>query len=93
MDRWLPLLISVSLENEKSDISEDSAGNSRLNIALELLRKNNTEYVDKTAKGGAIYFFDKTIADELEQSGFKVSYTSKGTKGTNGRPAWYVKES
>lgn len=83
----------ISLKNEKSDISEDSAGNPKLNIALKLLCTNNAEYIDKTAKGGALYFFDKTIADELEQSGFTVFYTSKGTKGTNGRPAWYVKES
>lgn len=84
--------------SEDSSSSGDSGHYDEQNVrvtdleqTLNLLRLKNAEYVDKTAKGGALYFFDKTVADELKQKGVTVSYTKNGTRGTGGRPAWYVK--
>lgn len=58
---------------------------------LSLLRAKDAEYIDKTAKGGALYFFNEAIAKEASSLGFRVMYAQNGTKGTGHRPAWYVR--
>ncbi|MBR0340884.1 MAG: AAA family ATPase [Oscillospiraceae bacterium] len=59
-------------------------------IVNRLIRKG-LKYVDQTEKGGALYFFDKAMADELKKEGVTVAYAPNGTKSTKGKPAWYVK--
>lgn len=49
------------------------------------------EYIDKTANGGALYFFSEAEADSLKEKGYSVEYAEKGTRGTGRRPAWYVR--
>lgn len=48
------------------------------------------EYIDKTEKGGGLYFFSKQIADELKNKGYSVYYTENGSKSTDFRAAWYL---
>lgn len=48
------------------------------------------EYIDKTEKGGSLYFFDERVAEELQTKGYSVRFTEKGTKGTEHRAAWYI---
>ena len=59
-------------------------------IVNRLIRKG-LKYVDQTEKCGALYFFDKAMADELKKEGVTVAYAPNGTKSTKGKPAWYVK--
>lgn len=53
--------------------------------------ENNMEYIDKTDKGGAIYFFDEAASKELALKGYKVQYAQNGSKSTSGRAAWYIR--
>ena len=48
------------------------------------------EYIDKTEKGGGLYFFDEQAAKELQNKGYAVRFAENGTKGTNHRAAWYI---
>ena len=57
---------------------------------IQHFEEEHIEYIDKTPKRGSIYFFNKDVAIDLQDKGFKVAFASKGTKGTNNRPAWYV---
>ena len=59
-------------------------------VARSLLQKTGKEYIDLTAKGGKLYFFDDQIARALSDLGYKVYYAKNGTKKTAGRPAWYL---
>lgn len=61
------------------------------NAAMRLLQEQHLEYVDKTDKGGSLYFFQQSVADELERKGFIVNYAANGSKATAHRSAWYVK--
>ena len=60
----------------------------------ELVRhfdEEGIEYIDKTVNGGSLYFFSETEAENLKKKDYPVFYAEKGTKGTNHRPAWYIK--
>ena len=48
------------------------------------------EYIDKTEKGGSLYFFDEQAAKDLQSKGYSVRFAEKGTKGTEHRAAWYI---
>lgn len=61
------------------------------NAAMLLLRDQSQEFVDKTSSGGALYFFSKTVVQELKKRGYSVYYAPNGTKGTEHRAAWFVK--
>jgi|GEM_PF-2831941 len=54
-------------------------------------QKANVEYVDKTKNGGSLYFYDSQVADDLKKRGYSVLYAKSGTKGTQFRPAWYIR--
>lgn len=58
---------------------------------IQFLKDQQVEYIDKTDKGGSLYFFDETIANKFKQKGFLIHYTKNGTKGTSWRAAWYIK--
>lgn len=60
-------------------------------VIINRFKRHGIRYLDLTAKGGAIYFFDKTMADELKKEGLTILYAANGTKSTKGEPAWYVK--
>ena len=63
-------------------------------LCRDLIRhfdEEGIDYVDKTASGGSIYFFSDTEAENLKKKGYPVMFAEKGTKGTDHRPAWYVK--
>lgn len=60
----------------------------------ELIRhfdEEGIDYVDKTVSGGSLYFFSDTEAESLKKKGYPVMFAEKGTKGTDHRPAWYIK--
>ena len=57
---------------------------------IRYLKSNNAEFIDKTDKGGGLYFFDEKVSNELKDKGYKVKYAQNGTKSTAGRPAWYI---
>lgn len=60
----------------------------------ELIRhfdEEGIDYVDKTVSGGSLYFFSDTEAENLKKKGYPVMFAEKGTKGTDHRPAWYIK--
>lgn len=60
------------------------------NAIIQHFTEENIEYIDKTEKGGGLYFFSKQAADELKSKGYSVHYTENGTKGTDHRAAWYL---
>ena len=41
--------------------------------------------------GGSLYFYDSQVADDLKKQGYIVLYAKSGTKGTQFRPAWYIR--
>ena len=49
------------------------------------------EHVDKTVNGGSLYFFSETEAENLKKKDYPVFFAEKGTKGTDHRPAWYIR--
>ena len=60
----------------------------------ELIRhfdEERIEYIDKTVNGGSLYFFSETEAESLKKKDYPVFFAEKGTKGTDHRPAWYIK--
>lgn len=60
----------------------------------ELIRhfdEEEIEYVDKTVNGGSLYFFSESEAEHLKKKDYPVFYAKNGTKGTDHRPAWYIK--
>ncbi len=60
----------------------------------ELIRhfdEEGIEYVDKTVNGGSLYFFSETEAENLKKKEYPVFFAEKGTKGTDHRPAWYIR--
>lgn len=60
----------------------------------ELIRhfdEEGIEYIDKTVNGGSLYFFSETEAESLKKKDYPVFFAEKGTKGTDHRPAWYIK--
>lgn len=60
----------------------------------ELIRhfdEEGIEYVDKTVNGGSLYFFSETEAENLKKKDYPVFFAEKGTKGTDHRPAWYIR--
>lgn len=57
----------------------------------ELIRhfdEEGIEYVDKTANGGGLYFFNEMEAENLKQKDYPVFFAENGT---GHRPAWYIK--
>lgn len=56
------------------------------------LMDEGAEYIDMTHKGGGLYFFSETIAEELKGKGYNICYAEKGSRSTSGRPAWYLKK-
>lgn len=51
----------------------------------------NAIFIDKTGKGGCLYFFDDAIALELRKKGYSVLYAPSGAKATDHQPAWYIR--
>lgn len=68
----------------------DVVRNHPLDILIQYFTDNKIEFVDKTDKGGSLYFFDKKIADDLKKLGCDVFYAENGSKSTAYRPAWYI---
>lgn len=64
-----------------------------LNEILHYLQDNRYDYIDKTEKGGALYFFEQAAADELKKRGINVMHAPNGSRSTKNRPAWFVKAS
>ena len=56
------------------------------------LMDEGEEYIDMTHKGGGLYFFSESIAEELKSKGYNIGYAEKGSRSTSGRPAWYLKQ-
>jgi len=57
---------------------------------IRYLKEKEAEYIDKTSKGGSLYFFDDQIANEMKEAGYEIYYAANGTKGTERRAAWYI---
>lgn len=55
------------------------------------LMDEGAEYIDMTHKGGGLYFFSESIADELKRKGYNIGYAENGSRSTSGRPAWYLR--
>lgn len=72
-------------QNEVSDVF------SELDMTISYLKIHKLEYVDKTAAGGCLYFFDQKAAAELTDMGVKLQYAHNGTTSTGNRPGWYIK--
>ena len=56
------------------------------------LMDEGAEYIDMTHKGGGLYFFSDSIAEDLINKGYNISFAEKGSRSTSGRPAWYLRE-
>lgn len=83
--------INMSAENDGDGIM--IAPMTKL-LYRELIRhfdEEGIDYVDKTVSGGSLYFFSDKEAESLKKKGYPVMFAEKGTKGTDHRPAWYVK--
>lgn len=79
---------------EAEDREENMIASRKTLLYSELIRhlsEEGIEFVDKTANGGGLYFFSETEAENLKQKDYPVFFAEKGTKGTNHRPAWYIK--
>lgn len=61
------------------------------NAVKQHLIDSKAEFVDKSPQGGALYFFNENIANELKEKGYKPKFARKGSKSTGNKPAWYVK--
>lgn len=57
---------------------------------IQHLKDEGIAFVDKTEKGGGLYFFSEQAAEELKAKGYAVRFTEKGTKGTAHKSAWYL---
>ena len=86
--------------NSKMNMSAENDGDGIMIAPMtkllyrELIRhfdEEGIDYVDKTVSGGSLYFFSDTEAENLKKKGYPVMFAEKGTKGTDHRPAWYVK--
>ena len=75
---------------EKDQKNRDPVHPTSYEAALKYLKDSQFEYVDKTAKGGSLYFFDKGASQHLKGAGYTVLFAKNGTKGTGNRPAWFV---
>lgn len=86
---------SFIAEDVTEEDSEDSMIASRTKLLYrELIQhfdEEGIDYVDKTVSGGSLYFFSDTEAESLKKKGYPVMFAEKGTKGTDHRPAWYIK--
>ena len=77
---------------EKDDPSiVDNKHKHPLDTLIRHFTDNKIEFVDKTDRGGSLYFFDKNIADDLKGRGYEVLYAENGSKSTGYRPAWYIR--
>lgn len=56
------------------------------------LMDEGAEYIDMTHKGGGLYFFSESIAEDLKDKGYNIGYAENGSRSTSGRPAWYLKQ-
>ena len=56
------------------------------------LMDEGAEYIDMTHKGGGLYFFSQSVAEELKAKGYNIDYAQKGSRSTSGRPAWYLRQ-
>lgn len=59
-------------------------------MVISNLKFREIEFIDLTEKGGGLYFFDKSFADELKAGHYDVRYARNGTRRTRHRPAWYM---
>lgn len=82
-------------ETEKEETEENISDSNTIGIYSELIRyfdENGVEYIDKTTSGGSLYFFDKAEAENLKNKKYRIFFAPNGTKGTDHRPAWYIKQ-
>jgi len=56
------------------------------------LMDEGVEYIDMTHKGGGLYFFSESIAEDLKSKGYNIGFAEKGSRSTSGRPAWYLRQ-
>ena len=56
------------------------------------LMDEGAEYIDMTHKGGGLYFFSQSVAEELKAKGYNIGYAEKGSRSTSDRPAWYLRQ-
>ena len=56
------------------------------------LMDEGAEYIDMTHKGGGLYFFSESIAEDLKGKGYNIGFAEKGSRSTSGRPAWYLRQ-
>ena len=59
-------------------------------MVVSNLKFRGIEFIDLTAVGGGLYFFDQTFADDLKAGHYDVRYARNGTRRTRRRPAWYM---
>lgn len=59
---------------------------------IKHLMDEGVEYIDMTHKGGGLYFFSESIAEDLKSKGYNIGYAENGSRSTGGKPAWYLKK-
>ena len=69
----------------------EKTGYQRLRDAVRYLQENEIEYIDKTDKGGCLYFRSKSAYNHLKKEGFQVHYLKKGTRATEHKSTYYLK--
>ena len=56
------------------------------------LMDEGVEYIDMTHKGGGLYFFSESVAEDLKAKGYNIGFAEKGSRSTSGRAAWYLRK-
>ena len=78
----LPGLENVTKKQEQEDV-------------ISILKKNNVKYIDKRAKGGALWIVGgrelSGVVEKCKKVGVKFTYKESGGKQTKGAPGWWAK--
>ena len=78
----LPGLEDVTKKQEQEDV-------------ISILKKNNVKYIDKRAKGGALWIVGgrelSGVVEKCKKVGVKFTYKESGGKQTKGAPGWWAK--
>ena len=85
-------MISEQEFYDMANIDKDRKVRPTYENALKYLVSHHQEYIDKTAKGGCLYFFDEKVAKYLKEHGYTVLRAKNGIREMKERPAWYIKK-
>lgn len=85
----------LEIGNEQRNVPVNSKRISSNDAVVSRLLSNSVEIVDKREQGGSLWAIGgkelSGVMSELKKQGFVFIFSLKGSKATNGQPAWYLK--